>query len=128
MRFRTPSHATVVAYVALVVALSGTAIAASGHFGADDLKPVVVRKEKTAAGGELGLASVVARCHRNEELISGAGGWNKAGGTGVPAPTVSQASVITGGKDHSRPDGFIVQGGAPGQKNHLVAQALCLRR
>lgn len=126
MRLRKPSHATVVAYLALFAALGGTAIAARVELGAKDIKQVVVRKEKTVPGGELGLASVVARCRGNEEFISGAGGWNKGGGTGVAMPIVSRAAVITGGKNNTRADGFIVQGSAPGQNNHLVAQAVCL--
>ena len=125
MNWKNPSHGTVVAYVALFVALAGTAFAAQARLGASDIKHPVVRKEKfkpTAAGG---AGAVVARCHNNERLIGGAGGWNRDAGDVDPAPTISQAAFITAG---GRATGYVVRGRAPALGNTLVAQALCLPR
>lgn len=123
MTFKRPSHATVVAYLALFAALGGTAIAARDNVGAKELKPLVVHKAKFKPSAEGGAASVVARCRNNEQFIAGAGGWNRDGGDVMPAPTISQAFVITAGK---RPKGYVVRGRAPALDNTLVAQALCL--
>lgn len=123
MKFKTPTHATVVAYFALFAALGGTAIAARDNVGAKELKPLVVHKSKFRPSASGGAASVVARCRGNEQLIAGAGGWNRDGGDVIPAPTISQVSVITAGK---RPRGYVVRGRAPALDNTLVAQALCL--
>ena len=51
MKLNKPSHATVVAYLALFAALGGTAIAARDNLGAKELKPLVVRKARVHPDG-----------------------------------------------------------------------------
>ncbi len=68
MKLKKPSHATVVAYLALFAALGGTAIAARDNLGAKELKPLVVRKDRFKPSGEGGDAAVLARC-QNERAV-----------------------------------------------------------
>jgi hypothetical protein len=124
MRFRKPSHATVVAYLALFAALGGTALAAHDRFGAADIKHPIVRKAKFTPSAQGGVGAVVARCHKNEQLIGGAGGWAREGGSNEEAPTIAQALIGTSGG--GRAQNFTVRGRAPALNNHLVAQAVCL--
>ena len=125
MKWNKPSHGTVVAYLALFVALAGTAFAAQSRLGASDIKHPIVRKEKFTPTATGGAGAAVARCHKNEQLIGGAGGWNHDAGDVDPAPTISQAAFITAG---ARATGYVVRGRAPALDNTLVAQALCLPR
>src|SRR4051794_9642076 len=95
MKIRRPSHATVVAYMALFTALGGSAYAVS-RVGTEDLKrsavtspkiknhtvvgqdmtPFVVRQQKRAvAAGNTAMSTAIARCHKREQLIAGGGGW-----------------------------------------------------
>jgi len=119
MKVKKPNHATVVAYVALFVALGGTAIAAQSYIGAKELKPLTVRKDR-ATPSDTGRATAVARCKKNEQFVSGAGGWSREDSTN---PTISTVSAITTGQ---RPKGIVVRGDAPALNNRLVAQAICL--
>lgn len=119
MKLKRPTHATVVAYLALFAALGGTAVAARDNIGAQEVKPLVVRKAK-ATPSDNGRAAVVARCRGREQFVSGAGGWTREDST---VATISQASAITAGK---RPKGIVVRGDAPGLNNTLLAQAVCL--
>jgi hypothetical protein len=123
MSIRKPRHATVVAYLALFVALGGTALAAQARFGASDLKHPIVRNEKFRPSAAGGVGTVVVRCKKNERLISGGGGWN-SGPADSPAPTLSEAAIVRAGG--GRATGFVVQGQAPALNNTLVAQAICL--
>lgn len=123
MKIRKPRHATVVAYLALFVALGGTALAAQARFGASDIKHPIVRKEKFTPSAAGGVGTVVVRCKKNERLISGAGGWNRGPGD-TPPPTISEAAVVTAGGGRAKR--FVVQGQAPALNNMLVAQAVCL--
>ncbi len=71
-----PTHTTVVAYLALAVALGGTAIAAQGRLGASDLERVKFRLAQEAAD--------VRRRSRlsagpDEKLIGGGGGFVNVG-------------------------------------------------
>ena len=136
MRIRRPSHATVVAYLALLTALGGSAYAVS-KVGTKDLKPsavtspkikndtiigrditpIVVReRERAVAAGNTGLSDAVARCHKREQLITGAGGWIGDGNV-----TSASGSKQTGA--------FQVRGTNPdGSADTLLAQAVCMRR
>ena len=119
MKLNKPSHATVVAYLALFVALGGTAIAARDNLGAKELKPLVVRKDRSSPSGE-GRATATAQCKPNEQFVSGAGGWNREDSA---VSSVAAVRVVTAGK---HPKAIVVRGDAPALDNTLVAQALCL--
>ncbi len=123
MQLKRPTHATVVAYLALFAALGGTAIAARDNLGAKELDQLVVRDKSVSPTTQDGHAEAVARCRKGEQFISGAGGWQNVGG--VPPATVSSAVTVTG-RRAGRPAGFLVKGDAPALNNTLVAQALCL--
>lgn len=68
---KKPSHVTVVAYLALFVALGGTTIAAQDRLGASDLEKLNVRR----AQQNLVFGGVEAECKQNEKLIGGGGGF-----------------------------------------------------
>jgi hypothetical protein len=136
MRIRRPSHATVVAYLALLTALGGSAYAVSKVGTKDlkpsavtspkiknhtvrgkDLKPIVVReKQRSVSAGNTALSDAVARCRKREQLLTGAGGWIGDGNV-----TSSIADKTT--------DAVQVRGTNPdGSADTLVAQAVCIRR
>jgi hypothetical protein len=72
------SYANVTATLALIVALSGGAYAATSLSGADGtIKGCVAKRGK--AKGALRVVSTKARCRRGEQTIT----WNKSGGPGV---------------------------------------------
>lgn len=123
MQLKRPTHATVVAYLALFAALGGTAIAARDNLGAKELDQLVIRDRSFSPTAQDGHAEVLARCRKHEQFISGAGGWDKVGGS--PVATVSSVAVV-GGRRVTRPGGVLVIGDAPALNNTLVAQALCL--
>jgi hypothetical protein len=100
LKLRRPSHATVVAYLALLTALGGSAYAVSkigtrdlregavtsskiknGNVRGVDLATAVVRTKRRAFDAAVVGARVQARCKRNERLLSGGGGWDNAAGT-----------------------------------------------
>jgi hypothetical protein len=136
MKIRRPSHATVVAYLALLTALGGSAYAAS-KVGTRDLKPsavtspkiknhtvtgkdvtpIVIReRERSVSAGNTGLSDAVARCHKREQLITGAGGW------------IGDGNVTSSIAD-KRANLFAVRGTNPdGSADTLLAQAVCIRR
>lgn len=124
MKFKRPTHATVVAYLALFAALGGTAIAARDNIGAREIKQLEVRKDRFTPTAQGGLATVVARCRSNEQFISGGGGWAREN-SAAPAPTISEATAV---RSRANLDGFLVTGRAPGLDNTLVARAYCLPR
>jgi hypothetical protein len=136
MRFRRPSHATVVAYLALFAALGGTAVAVSkvgtkdlksgavtspkikNHtVRAKDLTPIVMRvQRRSVSAGNTALSDTVARCRKNEILITGQGGWISDGNvTSVTASKQNDLVQVRG----TNPDG---------SADTLLAQAICLRR
>jgi hypothetical protein len=136
MKFRKPSHATVIAYLALFAALGGSAYAVSKVGTADlkraavtsekikdhavrgrDLTPIVVRQEKRAvAAGNTSMSTAIARCHKAEKLVAGGGGWIGDGNV-----TSAIAFRETG---H-----YEVRGTNPdGSSDTLLAQAICLRK
>jgi hypothetical protein len=135
MNIRRPAHATIVAYLALFAALGGSAYAVFKVGTEDlkrgavtskkirdhtiigrDLKPIVVRQEKRqVAQGNTGLSTAVARCHRAEDLVSGAGGW--IGDGNVTSAVASMSSGL-----------YAVRGTNPdGSADTLLAQAICVR-
>jgi hypothetical protein len=96
MKIRRPSHATVVAYLALFVALGGSAIAVSrvgtndlknnavtsakirnGSVGAADLKDF--RSRTREANFSPGFGSTSLTCGKREKILSGSGGWVSEG-------------------------------------------------
>jgi hypothetical protein len=136
MKLRSPSHATIVAYLALFTALGGSAYAVSktgthdlkagavtgvkvkNHsIGAEDLKRINVRRASEDASAD-GSGDIIASCKRDEQLVGAAGGW-KLIPTGAPSPVVSSV-ILIGRRD------LLVQGSSPGSANTVVAQAICL--
>jgi hypothetical protein len=136
MRIRRPSHPTVVAYLALLTALGGSAYAVS-KVGTKDLKPgavispkiknhavrgrdvtpLVVREtQRNVAAGNTAMSTVVAGCHQHEQLVAGGGGWISDG-------NVTSAIAFT------QTDRYEVRGTNPdGSADTLLAQAVCMRR
>ncbi len=128
MKLRKPGHTTVVAYLALFVALGGTALAARDQFGANELKPLVVREQvrKVPASAGQDVWSAIARCRQHEQFVSGGGGWITSSSPLPAQPSVRYAAV-TRNKPNGPAIGYEVQGFNPqGLENELVAQALCL--
>ena len=133
MRFRRPSHATVVAYLALLTALGGSAYAASKIGTSDikrnavtspkidnftikakDLKRLRIRTERIVTPPDT-QNSVFARCKKNERAIGGAGGWGAGGGV------IFDTDLARGG--------FGVKGRtSPTVGDTISAQALCMRK
>ena len=138
MRVPRPSHATVVAYLALIVAIGGTGYAASkigtndirngaitspkikkGAVRASDVKKPIVRTVRRP--GQVGIPTLVqARCKKNELLIGGGGGWDNEAGTVAsdgPSPKGYPAGPVQ--------EYYNVRGISP-VPNTLEARALCL--
>jgi hypothetical protein len=136
MKLRRPSHATVIAYLALFAALGGSAIAVSkvGSNGlkngavtspkirnhavkAKDLTPIAFRSQRrNVSAGNTALSDAVARCRKNETLITGGGGWITDGNlTSVIADRKADLVQVRG----TNPDG---------SADTLLAQAICLRK
>lgn len=130
MKVRRPTHATLVAYLALFVALGGTAIAARDYLGAKELKTPVVRERvrTVPADSPQTFWSVVARCHSKEKFVSGGGGWT-FGADALPARSVMTRAQVTTRRRNGPAVGYEVGGfNPPGAANELVAQAVCLPR
>ena len=138
MKIRRPSHATVVAYVALLTALGGSAYAAS-KIGTTDLKPNAVTSPKIGGGavrasdvkafavrsgrvnvpaGAPSASDAVAECRKGERLIGGGGGW----GARPPgeAPSVVASQPLN--------EGWVVKGNPSASANTLIATAICMRK
>jgi hypothetical protein len=136
MNIRKPSHTTVVAYLALFAALGGSAYAVSKIGTADlkrgavtskkirdhsvrgrDLTKIFLRQDKQAvAAGNTAMSTAVARCHKAEQLVTGAGGWIGDGN-------------LTSGIASRQNDLYAVRGTNPdGSADTLLAQAVCIRR
>ncbi len=136
MRIRRPSHATIVAYLALFAALGGSAYAVS-RVGTNDLKsgavtsakirnhtvtakdlaPIAVRTGKRqVAAGNTAMSTATARCRKQETLITAAGGWIGDGNvTSSIADRKTELVQVRG----TNPDG---------SADTLLAQAVCLRK
>jgi hypothetical protein len=135
-RIRRPSHATVVAYLALLTALGGSAYAASKlgtgdlkdgavtsakiknqNVRAADVKEPIVRVVRTT--GTIGAATVArVRCKANERLIGGGGGWDADGTIQFSGPGL-KAAPPTPVTDYT----LVGQTSIP---NTLEARAICL--
>jgi hypothetical protein len=136
MKIRRPSHATVVAYLALLTALGGSAYAASkvgtsdlkanavtspkidrGAVRAADVKRLVVRQQaQPVSAGARGTA--IANCREHEQVVSGGGSWGVLGSGNTPA--------IVGSSPAGQ--GWSVDGEPPPVDNTLIAYAICLPR
>ena len=138
-RIRRPSHATVVAYLALLAALGGSAYAASkvgtsdlkpnavtspkirsGAVRASDVKNFVVRQQAVMvpAGSQGTRIDAVAECRKAERLVSGGGDWSTF--TPGDVPTLS-GSTPAG-------NAWLVRGVPSASANTLVARAVCMRK
>lgn len=139
IRTRRPRHATVVAYLALLTALGGSAYAASkvgtsdlksnavtspkiksGAVRASDVKALAVRSESedVAAGSPSTLVDVTATCRQGERLVSGGGRWSTAAAGNLP--TLINSSPAG--------DAWSVAGAPTATDNTLTAFAICMRK
>lgn len=138
MKFRRPSHATVVAYLALVAALGGSAYAASkigtndlkanavtspkirdATIRSADLKNFVLRSERQEFPPNTNAVGLISECNRGERVVSGGGFWGASGPGNAPVLSGSAPS----GKAAWRVDG--ISGAAA---NTFVATALCMKK
>jgi hypothetical protein len=140
MKFRRPSHAILVAYLALATAIGGSAYAASrigtndlrnsavtsakiknGTVRADDVKHPIVRLMRHELGpGDPNTSQLVrADCRKGERLIGGGGGWSGPGTIRFSGPDIS-------GGEQARAVGFLVQGETTVTPNAIEARAICL--
>jgi hypothetical protein len=138
IRIRRPRHATVVAYLALLSAIGGSAYAASkvgtsdlksnavtspkiskGAIRAPDLKKLALRSGRTSVpGGTVSASNAVAECKKGERLISGGGGWGVRPVGEAPSLVASQPLN----------EGWIVKGNPSASTNTLIATAICMRK
>lgn len=93
MRLRRPSHAIVIAYLALFVALSGTAIAAK-KVGSDGLKKAAVTTKKIADGA-VNTSKLANDAVTGGKLDNGSVGEGKIASDAVTANKLAQSSVGT---------------------------------
>jgi hypothetical protein len=84
------THSTVVAYLALFVAMGGGALAATGFVGADGVLHGCV-----ARGGALSVVHAGARCGRHRTAIA----WNQTGRAGPPGLTGPTGPIGPTGRD-----------------------------
>ena len=139
MKIRRPRHATVVAYLALMTALGGSAYAAS-KIGTSDLKPNAVtspkigsgavrasdvkafavrsESESVPAGSPGSIVDVSAECRKRERLVSGGGRWS----TAAPGDFPTLINSAPAG------DAWSVAGAATASANTLTAFAVCMRK
>jgi hypothetical protein len=115
-----------IGYVALVVALTGTAYAgsknSSGKVGARDLRPVVVRdlEPLTIQPGQ--PTDAVARCRRGERALAPSAGGSLQGDDAALLQRISP--IVANGKAK----GFVISGFNPSSTPQtLDAGVLCLR-
>lgn len=114
----TPSPALVVAILALVVAIGGTAYATT-KLGSSDLKQFRANfNDKEVAPGK--QVTVAAKCKKGQRLISG-------GFDTEPGPGFEVYSAVPFGK--TEPRKFSVAGRNTGQESSVVtAVAVCLKK
>jgi hypothetical protein len=128
MKIGRPSPTTVIACLALFVALAGSAIAARDQLGAKEIKQLNVRQKKrvVSASSSASDYQVSARCTQNEQFMGGGGGWlNQSSGLSEQPAIRSELAIqkFNGGP----PKGYFVTGSNPaGFANTLVVQAYCL--
>jgi hypothetical protein len=140
MKFRRPSHAILVAYLALATAIGGSAYAASkigtndlrdsavtsakiknGNVKGEDLKRPVVRvvRDELGAGDPITSRLVRADCKRSERLIGGGGGWSASGIVTFSGPDLD-------GRPPAPVSGYIVRGETAVTPNAIEARAICV--
>lgn len=138
MKFRRPSHATVVAYLALFAAIGGSAYAASKVGTNDlkseavtsakirdatirsvDLKNFVVRSERQDFPPNTVAFGAISECKKGERVVSGGGAWATAS-TGN-TPLLSGSAPV--GKT-----GWRVDGVSGASANTLIATAVCMKK
>jgi len=93
MRLQRPSHATVIAYLALFIALSGTAIAAK-KIGSDGLRKAAVTSKKIADAA-VTTPKLANDAVTGGKLDNGSVGENKLAADAVTAGKLAQNSVGT---------------------------------
>ena len=115
-----------IGYVALAVALGGTAYAggkaSSGKVGSEDLRPFVLRDGNalTIAPGD--PATSTAQCKRGERALAPIGDGSFQGGNGTVLNSISSLGV-------GKRQGFVVSGLNPtSQPQTLQARVVCLKR
>jgi hypothetical protein len=91
---RRPSHATVVAYLALFVALAGTAVAATKIQSSDIAKNAV--KTKKIANGAVTTPKIASFAVHNSKLADNAVTEEKLAPDSVSGNKIQQASIGTG--------------------------------
>jgi hypothetical protein len=115
-----------VGYVALAVALGGTAYAggnaSSGKVGAKDLKPFVLRDGNTIAISPHGVGQSTAQCKRGERALAPIGDGSFDGGNGTQLNSISSLGV-------GKRQGFVVGAlNSSPQPQPLRARVVCLKR
>ena len=136
---RRPRHATVVAYLALFIALGGSAYAASkvgtrdlkpnavtspkirnGAIRASDVQAFAIRSERVnvPAGAPNGSVDAVAECRKNERLVAGGGGWGARPPGDLPTLVGSAPAGAA----------WQVTGATSASANTLIASAICMRK
>jgi len=115
-----------VGYVALVVALGGTAYAggkaSSGKVGAKDLKPFVLRDGGAITISPNDAAQSTARCKRSERALAPIGDGSFQDGTGTALNSISALGV-------GKHQGFVVSAfNTSPQPQSLQARVVCLKR
>lgn len=138
MKFRRPSHATVVAYLALFSAIGGSAYAASkvgtndlkgeavtsakirdATIRSADLKTFVLRSERQDFPPNTSAVGLISECNKGERIVSGGGFWAASGPGNAPVLSGSAPS----GKTAWRVDGI-----SGATTNTLVATAVCMKK
>lgn len=124
MKVPRPQHATVVAYLALLTALGGTAFAATrDQTGGRELAPFVLREQQAPSTAD-GSGFARVECRPREQFVAGSGFWDSETG-GTTGPSISGGRIGRAGV-RGRPRSYSVSGHTPLGPNTLVAQAVCL--
>jgi DNA transposition AAA+ family ATPase len=115
-----------VGYVALAVALGGTAYAggkaSSGKVGAKDLKQFVLRDGNAVIISPNDAAQSTARCKRRERALAPIGDGSFQDGTGTALNSISALGV-------GNHQGFVVSAfNTSPQPQSLQSRVLCLKR
>lgn len=124
IRHARPSPSLVIAILALMVAIGGTAYAAS-KVGGKDLKSLKVRSnELTLQPGAEG--GVRANCKRGERYVSG--GWDATPANApLPALNITTAGPTVGAARNPR--GFeLIAANTGAQQAFVSVNALCLKK
>jgi hypothetical protein len=115
-----------IAYVALAVALGGTAYAgtkaSSSKVGGKDLRPFVLRDGNLVTIDPDGSATSTAECKRGERALAPVGGGSSQNGTGAVINNIASLGV-------GKRQGFFLTGlNSTSQPHTFQARVLCLRK